>query len=171
MDGNEGGVYPCYMSKTRGPRREGLLPVYLPPWLRNLAPATGQRKGQAICQAKVIGHLGSPNWLCTSNMQILLFFPQWLLSPHYHTGFKGPEASPVCGLLHPCPWPRTSFQLSAVSPCHSNAVGVPVSSSTTATPCPLGSSCSLILAIHRQGEAKHECQHHALPQLSRAKGM
>lgn len=52
---NEGGVYPCYVSKSRGSCREDLLPLYLPPWLRNLASATGQRKGQAIPQAKLIG--------------------------------------------------------------------------------------------------------------------
>lgn len=159
------------MSKTRGPCREDLLPIYLPPWLCNLASATGQRKGQSIPQAKLIGPLGCPSWLCTRNMQTLPFFLQWLLPPHYHTSFKCPKDSPICGLLHPLPMAQDPIlaQPSAVSPCHRNTIGVLVSSSTTATLYPLGGSCSLTLAIHRQGEARDGDQHHALPQLYRAK--
>lgn len=143
MDGNEGGVYPCYVSKTRGPCRKDRLLVHLPPWLFNLASTTAKGRAKPFLEPNSLLPLcpqggyaqeihrschSSPNGSCVPAIVLVLRSPR----PTQFVASSTPAMA----------WEPVSAQPSASSPCCSNAVGELVSSSTTTVPCPLGSSCN-----------------------------
>lgn len=98
--------------KTKGIMQKFLLPVYLPQGCVALPQPQATGRVKPLLKPNSLVPLGPQGKYGMRNKQTLTFFPQWFLSPHYHAGFKGPESSPIRGLLYPCPWPSTPFQLS-----------------------------------------------------------